>query len=254
MNYVTAVDGLLWLLTALVIFMLLQRVLHREIQAFFLILTRRPQVTQVIFALIFFPGVLLHESSHFLAAKILGVRTGNFSLIPQAQPNGKLRLGYVETYSGGFLRDALVGAAPLVTGCAFVALVSIHLMHLLPLWEVLRTADWNGFWAGLAALPKAPDFWLWFYLVFTVSSTMMPSASDRQTWLPVGLLALGFVGLALLAGAGPWLMSRLAPGLNNFLRALALIFTLSGVLHVLLILPFLLLHKIMAKIMKMDVE
>src|SRR5512142_1576675 len=104
MDYLKLFDGFLWLLVTLVVFVFLQRALHREIQAFFLILTRKPGVTQVIFALIFFPGVVLHEGSHFLAAKLLGVRTGTFSLIPQAQPNGRLRLGYVETYSGGFLR------------------------------------------------------------------------------------------------------------------------------------------------------
>ena len=59
-------------------------------------------------------------------AKLLGVQTGKFSLIPQAQPNGKLRLGYVETASGGFIRDALIGAAPLVTGSLFVAYVAIY--------------------------------------------------------------------------------------------------------------------------------
>ena len=63
----------------------------------------------------------MHELSHFLSAKILGVQTGRFSLIPQAQANGKLRLGYVETATGGFVRDALIGAAPLVAGSAFVA-------------------------------------------------------------------------------------------------------------------------------------
>ena len=116
MNGLSSFDGLLWLLAASVLLVVLQRSLHREIQAFFLILTRRIGLTEAIFALIFLPGVFLHELSHFLMAKLLGVPTGKFSLIPQAQPNGKLRLGYVETASGGFVRDALIGAAPLVTG------------------------------------------------------------------------------------------------------------------------------------------
>ena len=71
MNIIAAFEGLLWLLAALGIFIFLQRALHREIQAFFLILTRSVGVTQVLFAIIFFPGVLLHELSHFLSAKLL---------------------------------------------------------------------------------------------------------------------------------------------------------------------------------------
>jgi hypothetical protein len=253
MRYLSTFGGLIWLLAALVVFVFLQRALHREVQAVFLILTRRPGLTQTIFAIIFFPGVLLHELSHFIIAKVLGVQTGNFSLVPQAQPNGRLRLGYVETASGGFVRDALIGAAPLVTGCLFVAYASISLLHLLPLWDQLRAADWSGFWAGLLEVPKNPDFWLWFYLTFTISSTMMPSASDRHAWLPLGLLAAGLIVVALLAGAGPWMMEHLVQGFNQFLQGLAMIFGLSGVIHILLILPLLLIHRVLTKLTGMDV-
>ncbi len=253
MNTIAAFEGLLWLLAALGIFIFLQRALHREIQAFFLILTRSAGVTQVLFAIIFFPGVLLHELSHFLSAKLLGVQTGRFSLIPQAQADGKLRLGYVETATGGFVRDALIGAAPLVTGSAFVALTAIYLLKLLPVWTVLRVSDWGAFWTLLKAVPGSPDFWLWFYLVFTVSSTMLPSQSDRHAWLPLGILLVGLLGVAILAGAGTWMLTNLAPRFNQFLGALAMIFGLSGALHLLLVIPFFLLHQIMSRATGVDI-
>jgi hypothetical protein len=253
LSYITAFDGLLWLLVALAVFVFLQRLLHREIQAFFLILTRSPGVTQVLFALIFFPGVMLHELSHFLIAKLLGVQTGNFSLIPQAQPDGKLRLGYVETASGGFVRDALIGAAPLVMGSLFVVYAAIYEMRILPLWDLMRSADWGGFWTMLGSVPYSPDFWLWFYLTFTISSTMMPSQSDRHAWLPLGFLVLGLAAVAILAGAGAWMLANLAPPFNQFLRALAMIFGLSGGLHLLLIFPFLVLHRILVRLTGVDV-
>jgi hypothetical protein len=253
MNFLASLDGLLWFSAALVLLVFLQRSLHREIQAFFLILTRRAGLTQVIFALIFLPGVFLHEASHYLVAKLLWVRTGRFSIIPQVQPNGKLRLGYVETVSGGFIRDALIGTAPLVTGILFVAYVAIYQWHMLPLWDLIRQSDLIGFWTGLLSVTKALDFWLWFYLTFTISSTMMPSASDRHAWLPLGLLVCLLVGVALVAGAGPWMMENLAPSVNSLLRVLAVIFSLSGVLHVLLILPFFLLHRIMSRLARVDI-
>jgi hypothetical protein len=254
MNLLTSFDGLLWLLAALFIMVFLQRILHREIQAVFLILTRRSGLTQAIFALIFLPGVFLHELSHFLMAKLLFVRTGKFSLIPQAQANGKLRLGYVETASGGFIRDALIGAAPLVAGSLFVVYAGIYRLHLLPLWDFIRLADWNGFWSGLAAVPNAPDFWFWFYLTFTISSTMMPSESDRHAWLPLGLLAGTLVGVAIVAGAGPWMLENLAIPFNSFLRGLALIFGLSGIIHVLLIIPFLSVHRLITGLTGVEIE
>ena len=89
--------GLLWFFLMLLPLVILQRLLHREIQAVLLILTRNPQLTIGLFSILFFPGVFLHELSHFLMAKILNVRTGKISLIPNSLPDGRLQMGYVET-------------------------------------------------------------------------------------------------------------------------------------------------------------
>ena len=105
-------DGVLYLLILLGPLFILQRSLHRETQAIFLLLTRRTELAIILFSLLFFPGILLHESSHYLTARLLGVRTGKFSLVPRVQPGGRLQLGYVETASSDWLRDALIGAAP----------------------------------------------------------------------------------------------------------------------------------------------
>jgi hypothetical protein len=254
MEILGSFDGLLWVLGSLVVFTFLQRFLHREIQAFFLVLTRNTKATQVIFASIFLPGVFLHELSHYLMAKILQVPTGRFSLLPKLQRDGRLRLGYVETASGGFIRDALIGIAPLLSGCLFIAFTAIYWMDLKPLWDNILASDWNQLWSALRTIPQLPYFWLWFYLMFTISSMMMPSASDRHAWLPVSLLAIGLIGLALLAGAGAWMVENLTPRVNEFLHALALIFGLSAAIHVLLLVPFFLLHTILAKVTRVDVD
>ncbi|MDX1378066.1 MAG: hypothetical protein R3307_04385, partial [Anaerolineales bacterium] len=83
-------EGFFWFIAMLVPLILLQRLLHREIQAVLLILTRDARLTIGIFQIIFLPGVFLHEGSHFLMAKILRVRTGGFSVIPRALPDGRL--------------------------------------------------------------------------------------------------------------------------------------------------------------------
>jgi hypothetical protein len=127
-------------------------------------------------------------------------------------------------------------------------------MDLLPLLDFLGRGDWAGFWTGLGRVPLAPDFWLWFYLSFAVSSTMMPSASDRHAWRPLGLVLGGLFFLVLIAGAGPWMLANLAPPFNSFLQALALILGFSAVIHLILILPSLLLHRALAKLTGIDVE
>ncbi len=68
-------DGYLWLLVTLLPLLYLQTKLHLEIQRVFYLLTRRLDVAIILFAIIFFPGVLLHELSHFLMARLGGNAT-----------------------------------------------------------------------------------------------------------------------------------------------------------------------------------
>jgi hypothetical protein len=250
----TSFDGLLFLLAMSIPLVILQRGLHREFQAVFLITTRHETVTIWLFSLLFLPGVMLHESSHFLAAKLLGVETGRFSLIPQAMPDGRLQLGYVETAPSDWIRDSIVGMAPLIIGCLFIAYAAIYRMHLLELWDFLKSGQIQLFLDGLRLLPSVSDFWLWFYLTFTVSSTMMPSASDRHAWLPLSIFAGILLGLAIAAGAGSWMLENLAPPLNAFFKSVSLIIGLSVVLHILLIIPIFLVHKTLTKITGLDVN
>jgi len=247
-------DGLLWLLLLLGPLLLLQRALHREIQTVFLLTTRRQEITVALFSLLFFPGVLLHEGSHYLMAKILGVPTGRVSLIPESLEGNRLRLGFVETGETDILRDALIGTAPLLAGGLFVAYVGIVRLDLLTVWGGLASRNYDIALVGLQASFSATDFWLWFYLMVTVSSTMFPSPSDRRAWLPVALIVLLLVGLALLFGAGPWMSSNLLPALNQALRGMAVIFAISGGVHLLVLLPAWLLRTILNKLTGLQVR
>lgn len=245
---VALLTGLIWLVALLVLFLAAQRWLHRQIHAIFLMLTRRPELAIGLFSLVFFPGVFLHEFSHFLMAQILRVRTGRFSLLPKMMNDGTVRLGYVETARADVLRDALIGTAPLLSGGAVVTLIGIYLLPVVPLFAYANQGKWQTLVTGLSALPQMPDFWLWFYLAFAVSSTMLPSPSDRRAWLPMILVAAGLVGLALVAGAGPWLLANLAPGINTLVQTLAATFAISLAVHLLLGLPVGLLAALVSKL------
>lgn len=245
--------GLVWFILMLVPLIILQRLLHREIQAVFLILTRDTRLTMGIFSMLFLPGVFLHELSHFVMAKVLRVRTGKFSIFPQALSDGRLQLGYVETARSDAVRDSLIGAAPLIVGTLFVAYVAIYHLQMRVLWDVFRNGQFNLFWMGVRALPNVRDFYLWFYLAFAVSSTMMPSESDRHAWLELVIAVGVLVTIALLVGAGPWMLSNVAPYVNNFLSSVAVIFGLSTFVHILLILPTALMHKLLARLTGVDV-
>lgn len=231
----------------------LQRLLHREIQAVILLITRSRPLTIGLFSVMFFPGVFIHELSHFLMAKLLRVRTHGFSIIPHSMSDGRLQLGYVEVEQTDIFRDSLIGLAPLIAGTAFMAYAGIYQLQVHTLWKLLLDGQIDLFWMGLGLLPTVPDFYVWFYLAFAVSSTMLPSESDRHAWLPLGVWVIGLLLLALFAGAGAWMLENLTPALDPFLYSVALLFGLSNLLHLLLLPPFYLFHRLLVTAMKVDV-
>ena len=231
----------------------LVRKLHFELQAILMLITRRADLALALFSILLFPGVVLHELSHFLVAKILAVPTGHFSLIPQSTRDGKLRLGYVETAQVDIGRDALIGAAPLVAGGLFVAFAGLVKLDLLAIWRSFSVSDLPATLDGFASVFSQTDFWLWFYLIMVVSSTMMPSSSDRRAWLPLALVTGILFVAALVFGAGPWMAVKVAPVLNNALRSVAVVFGISGAVHLLVLFPLVLIRRGISKLTGMNI-
>ncbi|HPH94441.1 MAG TPA: hypothetical protein PKW33_01110 [Anaerolineaceae bacterium] len=249
-----AFDGLIWLLLMLGPFLFLQRRVHHEIQAVFWLTFRHAEVAMILFAVLFFPGVFLHEASHFLAAKILRVRTGRVSLLPRVLPKGKLQLGFVEIYPTDGIREALIGLAPLLTGGLLVAWIGMDALALQPLGAVIFEGKLDLIAPTLAQTVMQPDFGIWFYLAFAISSSMLPSESDRRTWLPMVIFIGLMAGLVLLAGAGPWLMENLGPVVNEMLRSAALVFAISLLMHVVIWAPVVLVRKLLNRVTGLVVE
>lgn len=247
-------DGFVWLLLLLGPLLVLQRKVHFEIQAVFLLLSRRIDIVSILFSILFLPGVILHEFSHFIAARLVGVRTGKFSVVPRNLGNGKMQLGYVETASSDVFRDSLIGAAPLLLGGILIiyiaqARLGIHNFPYTP-----GSLNSDSIIDFMKTLLKAPDFWLWFYLLFTISSTMLPSASDRRAWLPLSGIVVLIAVIGLFLGIGPWMMSNLVPVLNSSLRVLAFIFGISVLIHFVLVIPLYIFRKILVKITGLDIR
>ena len=241
-------DGINWVSIVTLVVLLaptvyLQRFLQQEIQTLFWLITHQAEISMALFSLLFLPGVFLHEASHFVMARLLGVKTGRFSIIPRKLEGGRIRLGYVETAPTDFFRDSMIGMAPLLTGGVFITIVGTSGLGLNSLWASLMQGQLSSINTAMKSIIAQPDFWLWFYLVFTVSSTMMPSASDRRAWLPLVLVIAGLIGVILITGLGALLLSKLGAAFMAAIDVVSMVFGITVLIHLVLLVPLLLIRK-----------
>jgi hypothetical protein len=251
---VTLLSAWAWLLAALAPLVLLERWIHRHLQGIFLLVSRDADISVLIYSLLMLPGVLVHETSHWVAATLLFVRAGRFSVIPRRLPNGTLRLGYVETERTDIVREALIGAAPLVFGTLAIIFVGYSRLGVGPVGQAAARGDLAGMLAAASAMTGQADFWLWLYLVFTIANSMLPSASDRRAWLPVLAGAVFITGLMFFAGLGPVLVSHLAAPLEVATRAVAAGFSLTVGLDLLFVPLIWLVEKGLVRLTGLKVE
>jgi hypothetical protein len=164
---------------------------------------------------------------------MLGIRVTNFSLGPRRRKNAKtVELGSVSVYSGGTIRDSLVGVAPFVAGTAVLLLVSYMVFDVGALGRVWAAQGWEGFFRTVAVLPKTPDFWLWLYVIFAVSNAMMPSAADRQPWVLAGLYVAGVIVIAWVVGLFGYLSDAVWDNVLGALQVLTLAFLFTVLVNV----------------------
>jgi hypothetical protein len=211
---------LLWVILGFFVLLLLQRWIHTHLHGLALLLSGRPEYAVIVYAIVLFPGVLLHEVSHWLSASLLAVRTGKFSLIPRRQPDGSIQLGYVEYYKDrglGPIRESLIGGAPLISGTAVIWLIGWHIFDVPTVTAALQSGDIDQLALALGGLFQTTDFFVWLYLLFAISNAMMPSASDRRAW-PAFLLLMGgaAIGVYLLGLADVLVANLTGPAVAIF--------------------------------------
>lgn len=168
----------LFILLVLCLFFL-SRVLTAEIYSFFYKLSRHEGLSTHILALIFFPGVFIHEMSHFIAAKILLVQTGSINLLPRRDGN-YVRLGSVAVSESNFVKEFVIGVAPLLSGMTIIIFLVYFLLQDLSSLNFIKIA-------------------ISLIGIFVISNTMYASRKDFQSALPflVTLIVLVLV-LAIL--------------------------------------------------------
>lgn len=197
---------------------LLQQWLHRHIQGFGLALTGNPGCAVRLLFYLLLPGIVLHELSHYLVAKLLLVQTGNFK-IGVGQTKGRLiSLGSVNIQRADPLRESLIGVAPFVVGISAIWLIVGLGFDLWPLGGL----SIGEFFSRVQQYANDWTTWLDLYLIFAVSTSMIPSESDREPWGPIILfIGLGTAILVLL-GWTPRIPTEIVTQARNWLDALTM--------------------------------
>ena len=183
-------------------------------------LTGDPEVAVLLYALPLLPGILLHELSHACAAILLGVRVGRISIRPK-RAGQRVQLGFVPVEKTDAVRASLIGLAPLLAGSGVILLIGYRVLGIGTVGAALAAGGQVNIIAILQGAPGAPDAWLWAYLMFAVSNTMLPSRADRQAWTPVLVFLLLIGVLIWAAGLGPAIVERLVEPTAMALRWLA---------------------------------
>ncbi len=243
----------LWLAASMLLLWLANRWINRHLQGVALLVANDSDIATVLYALPLLPGVVLHELSHALMAVLLGVGVGRISIWPRRQ-RGRIRLGTVPVEETDALRASLIGLAPLLSGLTVILLVGHLVFGIDALGAALLAGDLRRASLSLTDALQAGDAWLWGYVIFAVSNTMMPSSSDRRGWLPVSFALLALGGLAWAVGLGPLLLEQLARPLGDALRWLAVVFTFTVLVDVPFLLAIALAERLLERVKGVRVE
>ena len=164
------------------------------------------------FYLLIFPGVVLHESAHYLACQLTGTKVLSFApFSPRRSVDGRLVLGYVRHERRGLPIEAIIGLAPILLNPLGLLLVTALLTPLTfqevanPRLGTIRESILSSDY--FTASPLLAAIWVYLSLSFALGS--VPSRKDLAS-LPVVLI---------LFGGGILLISLFREGAENVLSS-----------------------------------
>jgi len=188
------------------LFFLLQKIFHHKKTVYQLI------------SLIFLPGTIIHELSHFFAAIVLFLPVKEIRIFPQFE-NNQIKLGHVLYAKKDFLRGIMVGIAPF-----FGALLVFFILSFFNLFP-------NKI-SGLNIVLT--------YLIFAISSVMFSSKQDLVDivyLIPflLFLLIIVYIFQPLFDSFNWYYVNKIITGLEFFLTKVNYYLFLSILIHLFLI-------------------
>lgn len=221
--YTTIMQEILFVVLLVTLFFV-SRLVTKQLSSFVFHITKSTVFTIQFLAVIFLPGVILHELSHWLMASFLFVPTGEIEFLPQVRGD-TVKLGSVQVAKTDFIRRFLIGVAPLFGGM------------------VLLTAIY--YYLSPTIMPFTYSSIIFLYVLFEVGNTMFSSRKDMVGALGVGIL-ISLVAIAsMFFHFWPFLLKILALPPLLFFSMQASLFCLFAIgVDVLLLVTLLLMQAI----------
>lgn len=166
-------------LGTLILLFLSSQLLTKALSVLLYRFTRSQKVVITILALLFLPGVIIHELAHLMTAGILLVKTGEIEFLPKIQGDS-VKLGSVQIVATDPFRRALIGLAPMIVGIPILLFALSFLTSLPVSWE--RNNVIQVLIAG--------------YIVFEVGNTLFSSKKDLEGTLELSAASI-FICLVL---------------------------------------------------------
>lgn len=171
-----------FVLLEIILLFFISSFLKKSFLILFYTLFRRDSVVISLFSLLFYPGVVVHELSHFISAAILFVPIKDLILVPKLI-DGKLRGGSVVIARVDFLRRTIVGIAPLFGGIGVMWVIR----EIGVTW--MQNTEYGILYTFLS-----------YYLLFSISATMYSSQKDLEALLYTIPFLLVMAGILYIVG------------------------------------------------------
>ena len=208
--------------------------MHRHIFKVGWLLTHSHQITTVLYYIIFLPGVLLREAGRWLAAGLLNVRANRSIQLPQKPEIGKLELNFIKLAPKAHpVKRVIIAATPLILGLLALWIIAVNAFKLETILNIAAPGQLDDVARAASTLVAQADFWLWFYLAFTISNTMLPTVpADLRGWRRIGAAALPVIIIALVLGIS---QAFAAEAGTQLLNSLALILSLTTLINIFMV-------------------
>ncbi|MEQ8673385.1 MAG: hypothetical protein RLP44_02970 [Aggregatilineales bacterium] len=207
--------------------------LHQHIFKVGWLVTKNYQTTTILYYTFFIPGVALYEFVIWLIAGLLNVRAERSFNLPEKQEIGELRLNFVKlSRKTTPYKAAIINISPLIFGIAIIWFVANYVINIQDALSLMNDGTLNNLDESIRQLTLKPDFWLWIYIMFTVTNTMMPDQGVIRLWLRGGAFVIIALGVIFLFGANTLVNDEIFSPFISGLNALSSVFAFMIALNV----------------------